>query len=110
MFNIGLTRVDGEPPAIAGIQRSSGHYFQRVDQPDIRYDPTRRSLDGAQIQGSINKVGGRHWLWGYMMIETPEFHPLDFGRLNYAGDFNGGPRLTYARRSRAACSGPTPWV
>jgi hypothetical protein len=29
------------------------------------------------------------------MIESPGFDPLDFGRLNYAGDFAGGPRLTY---------------
>ena len=95
-FNIGLTFLDGEPAAIARIQRASGHYLQRLDQPEIRYDPTRRTLGGAQIQGSFNKIAGRHWLWGYqLMIETPEFDPLDFGRLNYAGDFSGGPRLTY---------------
>lgn len=95
-FNLGLTHVDGEPAAIDRVQRSSGHYFQRLDQPTIRLDPTRTSLDGAQIQGSFNKVAGRHWLWGAnLMIESPEFHPLDFGRLNYAGDYNGGPRLTY---------------
>ena len=95
-FNLGLTHIDGEPAAIERVQRSSGHYFQRLDQPTIRLDPTRTSLDGAQIQGSLNKVAGRHWLWGgNLMIESPEFHPLDFGRLNYAGDYNGGPRLTY---------------
>jgi hypothetical protein len=94
--NVGLTYVDGEPAALERVQRSSGHYFQRLDQPDIRLDPTRTTLGGAQIVGSINKIAGRHWLWGAsLMIETPEFHPLDFGRLNYAGDFNGGPRLTY---------------
>ena len=29
------------------------------------------------------------------MIESPEFEPLDFGRLNYAGDYTGDPRITY---------------
>lgn len=95
-FNVGLTFLDGEPAAIARVQRASGHYLQRLDQPTIRYDPTRRRLGGAQIQGSFNKIAGRHWLWGYnLMIESPEFDPLDFGRLNYAGDFAGGPRVTY---------------
>ena len=95
-FNVGLTHQDGEAPAVARVQRASGHYFQRVDQPDIRFDPTRESIGGAQMQSSISKIGGRHWLWGYnLMIESPEFDPLDFGRLNYAGDFMGGPRLTY---------------
>jgi hypothetical protein len=95
-FNVGLTYVDGEPAAIERIQRASGHYLQRLDQPTIRLDPTRRSLAGSQIQGSFNKIAGRHWLWGAnLMIETPEFEPTDFGRLNYAGDYNGGPRITY---------------
>jgi hypothetical protein len=95
-LSMGLTYVDGEPAAIERVQRANGHFFQRLDQPDIRLDPTRTTLGGAQIVSSFNKVAGRHWLWGAsMMIESPEFHPLDFGRLNYAGDFNGGPRLTY---------------
>jgi hypothetical protein len=78
------------------VQRSSGHYLQRLDQPTIRLDPTRRSLSGAQIRGSLNKIGGRHWLWGSsLLIESPEFEPLDFGRLNYAGDLTGGSNITY---------------
>jgi hypothetical protein len=94
--NVGFTYEKGEPGAVERVQRASGHFLQRLDQPTIRLDPTRRSFGGAQMQGSINKVAGRHWLWGYnMMIESPEFDPLDFGRLNYAGDFMGGPRLTY---------------
>ncbi len=94
--NVGLTFLHGDQAAIARVQRQPGHYLQRLDQPDIRYDPTRTSLNGAQINGNISKIAGRHWLWNYnMQIETPEFDPLDFGRLNYAGDFNGGPRLTY---------------
>jgi hypothetical protein len=95
-FNVGLTHLDGEPASVERVQRASGHYLQRLDQPAIRLDTTRRSFDGAQIQGSFNKVAGRHWLWGgNIMIESPEFDPLDFGRLNFAGDVMGGPRVTY---------------
>jgi hypothetical protein len=63
-FNVGVTHVDGEPAAVERVQRASGHYLQRLDQPRIRLDPTRTSLSGAQIQGSFNKIAGRHWLWG----------------------------------------------
>jgi hypothetical protein len=95
-LSVGLTYVDGEPAAIERVQRASGHYLQRVDQPTIRLDPTRRTLGGTQINGSFNKIAGRHWLWGSnVMIESPEFETLDFGRLNYAGDYTANPRLTY---------------
>ena len=95
-FSMGLTHLDGEPSAIARVQRASGHYLQRPDQPTIRLDPTRRSLDGLQITANFNKIAGRHWLWGSnLMIESPEFDPLDFGRLNYAGDYQANPRITY---------------
>lgn len=95
-FNAGVTRVEGEPAAIERVQRATSHLFQRPDQPTIRLDPSRRSLSGGQLRGGIEKIAGRHWLWSYsLQIESPEFHPLDFGRLIYAGDWTGGPRLTF---------------
>src|SRR3954471_24550448 len=94
--NIGLTFLTGDSEAIARVQRASGHYLQRLDQPEIRYDPTRTDLNGTQIVGNISKIGGRHWLWtNSVMIESPEFDPSDFGRLNYAGDLTSNHRLTY---------------
>ena len=94
--NVGVTHIDGEPVAIAGFQRRTSHLFQRVDQPVIRFDPTRRSLDGTQVTGRLSKIAGRHWLWrGSFMIESPEFEPSDFGRLNYAGDYDWRAQLTY---------------
>lgn len=94
--NVGLTFLNGDAPAIARVQRASGHYLQRPDQPHVRYDPTRTSLDGLQIVGNLSKIAGRHWLWSHNgMFEFPEFDPLDFGRLNYAGDLQTTHRLTY---------------
>jgi uncharacterized protein DUF5916 len=94
--NVGLTFLTGDSEAIARVQRASGHYLQRLDQPEIRYDPTRTELNGAQIVGNISKIAGRHWLWSNnIMIESPEFDPSDFGRLNYAGDLTTNHRLTY---------------
>lgn len=95
-FNLGFTHQDGEPAAVERIQRANAHFLQRLDQPTIRLDPTRRSFSGATWRSEIGKVAGRHWLWNYnLMIESPEFDLLEFGLLNYAGDFMGGPRLTY---------------
>ena len=95
-FNVGLTHIDGEPDAIAGFQRRNSHLFQRVDQPVIRFDPTRRALDGVQVAGRISRIAGRHWLWNAsVMIESPEFEPSDFGRLNVAGDYSARATLTY---------------
>ncbi len=94
--NVGLTYLDGEPSQIARVQRASGHVLHRIDSTRQRFDDTRRSIEDAQIVGSLNKIAGRHWLWGAnIMIESPEFDPLDFGRLNFAGDFTGGPRIQY---------------
>lgn len=95
-FNVGMTLVNGEPGAIEKIQRASTHYFQRLDQPLRRLDPSRTSFSGAQINGRFDKIAGRHWLWGSnLQVESPEFETTDFGRLNYAGDFMGATRLTY---------------
>jgi hypothetical protein len=94
--NVGLTFLSGDAAGIARVQRASGHYLQRLDQPHIRYDPTRTDLNGAQTVASLSKIAGRHWLWtNSVMIESPEFDPLDFGRLNYAGDLTSTHRLIY---------------
>ena len=95
-LNVGVTHVDGDPDAIAGYQRRNSHLFQRVDQPVVRFDPTRRAIDGLQVTGRINKIAGRHWLWNAnVMIESPEFEPSDFGRLNFAGDYSARAQLIY---------------
>ena len=95
-FNVGITHIDGEPEAITGFQRRNSHLFQRVDLPVPLLDPTRRSLDGGQVTGSIRKLSGRHWIWNAsFMVESPEFEPSDFGRLNFAGDYTWRAALTY---------------
>ena len=95
-LNVGITHIDGEEAAIAGYQQRNSHLLQRIDQPTVRFDPTRRSMDGAQVTGTLSKIAGRHWLWRVnLMIESPEFEPSDFGRLNFAGDVSGRYRVTY---------------
>jgi hypothetical protein len=94
--SIGFTYVEGQPEALARIQRANSHLFQRPDQPTVRLDTTRTSLGGTQVRAGLDKVGGRHWLWGgNVMIESPEFEPSDFGQLRYAGDMQANARLRW---------------
>jgi hypothetical protein len=94
--SVGFTFVQGAQGAIERVQRSNGHLFQRPDRDDVRLDPTRTMLSGMQFVSNIDKVGGRHWLWGFnLMVESPEFEPNEMGRLNYAGDVQMNGRITY---------------
>jgi len=92
----GFTFVNGEAPAIARVQRSSAHYFQRPDKNYSLYDPTRTSLTGSKSGAAIERTGGRHWLWevSYEM-ETPAFESNDIGRLTSADGINLNSELEY---------------
>ena len=43
---MGFSDVSGTPQAIARTQRSSARYFQRPQSPHLRFDESRRSMDG----------------------------------------------------------------
>jgi Domain of unknown function (DUF5916) len=95
-LSMGTTDIAGTPSAMSRVQRSNGHLFQRPDSGKVRYDPARTGMAGSQTRWSVSKNAGRHWLWSVnQMIESPEFEPNDFGRLNYAGDFTLNSRLTW---------------
>jgi hypothetical protein len=92
----GFTFVNGEALAIARIQRSSAHYFQRPDKEYWRYDPTRTSLTGSKSGATIERTGGRHWLWEFSYeMETPAFESNDIGRLTSADGINVNGLLQY---------------
>jgi hypothetical protein len=91
----GMTYLQGEPEAIARVQRSSAHFAQRPDRDYARYDPTLRSLPGYKAGAIFRRTGGRHWLWSVTGItESPGFEANDIGRLNSADSytFNGDLR------------------
>ena len=95
-LTIGATYIEGDPVAITRIQKSNAHLLQRPDSGKMRFDPTRRTLEGMHLGGRFDKVAGRHWLWGgSTMIESPEFEPRDLGRLNYAGDVMTNTHFNY---------------
>ena len=98
----GFTYVAGDAPAMARIQRSAVHYFQRPDRDYSRYDPTRTSMPSYKAGGGIERTGGRHWLWSVETdFEPPGFETNDMGRLG-AGD---GMRLNGRLRYRETTPG-----
>jgi hypothetical protein len=85
----GGSRIAGDAPAIARVQRSSAHYFQRslADQTHVTFDPNRTSLSGytAGIRGDKN--AGRWSVWGISVnTRTPGFEINDLGQLRRGDD------------------------
>ncbi|HEY7530907.1 MAG TPA: DUF5916 domain-containing protein [Gemmatimonadota bacterium] len=77
----------GDSLAIARVQRSSVHYFQRPDTPQVDFDPGRTSLAGGSAMLRFRKTGGGHWrgeagVWG----DGPAFEINDLGRIGKADD------------------------
>ena len=79
------TFIQGTPDAIARVQRSSVHYFQRPDREPGSYDPTRTSLNGFKGAVGVQRSAGRHWLWnGSTELESSGYDPNSMGFLNTA--------------------------
>ncbi|HEU5040486.1 MAG TPA: DUF5916 domain-containing protein, partial [Gemmatimonadales bacterium] len=82
--SLDLSRVTGEPEAIARTQRDPVHLYQRPDGP-LRFDPTRTSLGGSNLELRFAKVGGNR-----LRFETayqrrsPGFDVNDLGFLRQA--------------------------
>jgi hypothetical protein len=93
---VGGSRVDGDAGAIARLQRSSAHYFQRPDQDHIEYDPTRTSLSGGTASLRLDKNAGRFTLGGIQLsARSPGFDINDAGQMRSGDDidFNADVQL-----------------
>ncbi|HEX6965681.1 MAG TPA: DUF5916 domain-containing protein [Gemmatimonadaceae bacterium] len=72
--------VRGSQQAIALIQRSPGHYYQRPDASYLTYDSTRTLLSGYAASAQVGKVGGGHWRWTLAgHARSPGFDMNDVG-------------------------------
>lgn len=82
----GMSYLTGEPDALARVQRAPAHFTQRPDRTYAVYDPTRRTLPGFKMGGSVQRQAGRHWIWSIQHDnESPNLDLNDLGRLG-AGD------------------------
>jgi hypothetical protein len=92
----GFSHISGEPLAVAQIQTSSAHYFQRPDATFATFDPTRTSLSGFSGRMAFDKNGGEHWLWGMSLsAKSPGFELNDIGGLSSADDIDLAANVHY---------------
>ena len=83
----GFSHVIGDSLAIARIQRSSAHYYQRPDADHLDYNTAKRSLSGYTASIRADKDAGRHILWGAQVnTESRGYEVNDAGRLQSADD------------------------
>jgi hypothetical protein len=82
--SLDLSRVAGDPAAIARTQQDPVHLYQRPDGP-LTFDSTRTSLSGTNQQIRFAKVGGKrlHFETAYQR-RTPGFEINDIGFLRQA--------------------------
>jgi hypothetical protein len=88
--------ISGDTRAIERVQRSSAHYAQRPDRDYSILDPTRTSLAGWTVQAALERLSGRHWLWGLnTKIDSENFETNDFANLNGADGLLVSGNLRY---------------
>ena len=93
---VGGSYVSGDPVAIARLQRSSAHYYQRPDQTHISFDPSRTSLTGTSASLRLDKNAGRFTLGGIQLsTRSPGFDINDAGQMRSGDDvdFNADIQL-----------------
>jgi hypothetical protein len=94
--NVNGSVVEGDSTAIAGVQTASARYFQRPDAPHVELDSSRTSLAGYTTGLFLEKLGGKHWLWGSgFNAESPGFEINDTGRLSNSDDMDSWAFLKY---------------
>jgi hypothetical protein len=83
--------VNGSADAIARLQRSTVHSFQRPDADHLEYDPSRTSLTGHAGSISFNKVAGQRTRFNtYFNYKSPGFDINDLGFHQRADEMNQG--------------------
>ena len=83
------SRVAGTADAIARLQRSNVHSFQRPDAPHLTYDPTRTSMAGHAGALNVSKIGGvRTRFQSHVSYKSPGFEINDLGFQQRADEIN----------------------
>ena len=72
--------VRGDASAIARIQRSTVHSFQRPDAGHVEFDPTRTSIEGHAGALNFNKIAGQRYRFSSNVgYKSPGFEINDMG-------------------------------
>lgn len=90
------SRIEGSRQAIQRAQESSARYYQRPDNTQVRYDPTRTSLSGMAFQFSLGKVGGGHWRWSLSSVgKSPGYEVNDLGYMMESDQWQNSLTVSY---------------
>lgn len=81
--------VRGDAGAIAALQESNVHSYQRPDADHIELDPSRTALNGSSGILSFSKIGGQRVRFtSNVSLKTPGFDSNDVGFLRRADSRN----------------------
>ena len=81
--------VNGSKEAIADIQESPQHYFQRPDASHLKVDTTLTSLRGSGGTVEGGKIGGGHWsMGGWTTWRSPGLELNDMGYMRKSDFIN----------------------
>ncbi len=91
-----FSHVRGNQNAMARLQRSSAHYFQRPDAKHITLDSSRTSLTGTGGKIEIGKGGNGRWrfeaILGWL---SPQLELNDLGYMQEANLIGQGTSIAY---------------
>ncbi|MCC6319070.1 MAG: carbohydrate binding family 9 domain-containing protein [Gemmatimonadaceae bacterium] len=94
MLYTGRNVVHGSAQAIARTQLSPTHAYQRPDHEE-RYDPTRTSLGGSVIGGSLAKLVGAVRYNTFLRAAGPGLEANDMGFVPVVNDVSFRQNLSY---------------
>jgi hypothetical protein len=81
------SRVEGDPAALAALQRNNVHGFARPDARHLEEDPTRTSLGGHSALFSLSKIAGERVRFNSNAgFKSPGFEINDLGFLRRADE------------------------
>ncbi|MGD8895673.1 MAG: DUF5916 domain-containing protein, partial [Acidobacteriota bacterium] len=90
--------LGGSMESVDRVQVASQRYFQRPDRPELRYDPTRTSLDGWTGSLNLNRQSGHIRVNASIWAASPGFESNDLG-FNRRSDRWGGHVAVQLRKS-----------
>ena len=104
--HLGGSLVFGSDEAIARVQQSSAHWFQRPDATHVNLRPSLTLLRGWTAGLALEKDGGESWLWDLgVSAASPGFEIRDAGSQTRADRIDSRAGLRYVRRE---ADGPLP--
>ena len=90
--------LHGEPEAIATIQESTVHSYQRPDAGHVEYDATRTSLTGQAGSLSFAKISGERVRFStFVGFKSPGFDINDLGFMRRADTINQSNWIQFRR-------------